>query len=163
MSCGEAYFGGEIINPNSDYLVLYDDVAPIDTIYLDENNRFSRKLENLNSGLHSFIHGGEYQIMILEPTDSILLRLNTLDFDESIVFTGKGSKKNNYLINLFVTIEKQEKAMYGLSKLNPKEFQNKLDSLRSVMVNDLANFLEKYPESELFSCILSDTMASMIK
>lgn len=91
--CGEAYFGGEIINPNSDYLVLYDNTAPIDTIYLDENNRFSRKVENLNSGLHSFIHGGEYQIMVLEPNDSILLRLNTLDFDESIVYTGKGSKR----------------------------------------------------------------------
>lgn len=91
--CGEAYIGGEIINPNSDYLVLYDNTAPIDTVYLDENNRFSRKIENLNSGLHSFVHGGEYQVIILEPSDSILLRLNTLDFDESLVFTGKGSKK----------------------------------------------------------------------
>ena len=96
--CGQAYFGGEIINANNDFLVLYDNVAPIDTLYLDNNDRFLHKIENLKSGLHSFTHGGEYQVIILEPNDSLLLRLNTLYFDESIVFTGRGSKKNNYLI-----------------------------------------------------------------
>ena len=102
-SCGQAYFGGEIINPNNDHVVLYDSSeTPVDTLYLDENNRFTFHLENLNPGLHSFVHGGESQVVILEPNDSIMIRLNTLDFDESLVFTGKGSKKNNYLIELFV-------------------------------------------------------------
>ena len=91
--CGQAYIGGEIINPNNDYLVLYDNIAKIDTLYLDENNRFSRTIENLNSGLHSFIHGGEYQVLILEPNDSIMLRLNTLDFDESQSLLEKVLKK----------------------------------------------------------------------
>jgi hypothetical protein len=148
--CGVAYLGGEIINPNSDYLVLYDNIAPIDTIYLDENNRFSRKIENLNSGLYSFVHGGEYQVIILEPSDSILLRLNTLDFDESLVFTGKGSKKNNYMINLFVTLEKEERTMYELSKLEPKEFQAKLDTLKTNKKKELNHFIEKHPNSRLF-------------
>ena len=151
--CGQAYIGGEIINPNDDYLVLYDNLAPIDTLYLDENNRFSRTIENLNSGLHSFIHGGEYQVLILEPNDSIMLRLNTLDFDESLVFTGKGAKKNNYLINLFVAIEADDKAMYDLSKLEPEEFQIKLDSLRTDKHNELNIFIEKHPNSELFNKI----------
>jgi hypothetical protein len=150
-SCGQAYIGGEIINPNNDYLVLYDNLAPIDTLYLDENNRFSRSIENLNSGLHSFIHGGEYQVLILEPNDSIMLRLNTLDFDESIVFTGKGAKKNNYLINLFVTLEKEDKAMYKLSKLEPEQFQYRLDSLRNDKLAELNSFIERYPNSKLFN------------
>ena len=39
-----------------------------------------------------------------------MFRLNTLDFDESLVFTGEGAKKNNYLINLFLEHEKEEKS-----------------------------------------------------
>ena len=150
-SCGQAYFGGEIINPSNDFLVLYDNTAPIDTLYLDENNRFSLHIENLNSGLHSFIHGGEYQAVIIEPNDSILLRLNTLDFDKSLVFTGRGAKKNNYLINLFVTLESEERMMYNLSKLEPEEFQIRIDSLRLDKLSDLNGFIEKYPNWEFFN------------
>ena len=29
--------------------------------------------------------------MVIEPNDSIMIRLNTLDFDESLVFTGQGA------------------------------------------------------------------------
>jgi len=150
-SCGQAYFGGEIINPNNDYLVLYDNAVPIDTLYLDENNRFLHKVENLNSGLHSFVHGGEYQIVILEPNDSIMLRLNTIDFDESLVFTGKGSKKNNYLINLYLSLDSEDKMMYKFSKLAPEQFQHKIDSLRLNKYNNLKVYDENYPNSELFN------------
>ncbi len=149
-SCGQAYFGGEIINPNNDFLVLYDNTAPIDTLYLDENNRFSFNIESLNSGLHTFTHGGEEQAIIIEPNDSVLLRLNTIDFDESLVFTGRGARKNNYLISLFLTLEDEYKIMYNLSKLEPTVFQKKIDSLKADKINNLINFVEKYPNSELF-------------
>ncbi|MBT8271853.1 MAG: hypothetical protein KJO25_07405, partial [Bacteroidia bacterium] len=92
LICGTAYFGGEIINPNNDHLILYDSNVPKDTLYLDANNRFSYKLENLNPGLYSFVHGGEYQVVLIEPNDSIMIRLNTYDFDESLVFSGRGAK-----------------------------------------------------------------------
>jgi hypothetical protein len=150
-SCGQAYFGGEIINPNNDFLVLYDNTAIIDTLYLDENNRFAIPLENLNPGLHSFIHGGEYQIVLIEPNDSILLRINTLDFDESLVFTGTGAKKNNYLLNLFLTLESEHKTMYRFSKLEPEQFLLKIDSLRIDKFNKLNSFIDKHQYSDLFN------------
>ena len=150
-SCGQAYFGGEIINPNNDHVVLYDSSeTPVDTLYLDENNRFTFHLENLNPGLHSFVHGGESQVVILEPNDSIMIRLNTLDFDESLVFTGKGSKKNNYLIELFVKTEDEEKLMYQLSRLEPEEFKTKVDSIKAIRHTDLNEFISLYPTSNLF-------------
>jgi len=38
-SCGSVTFGGEIINPNSDFVIIFDDNdKAIDTLYLDENN-----------------------------------------------------------------------------------------------------------------------------
>ena len=43
------------------------------------------------------------------PTDSVLMYLNTWDFDESLIFSGKGGSKNNFLINLYLQQEKNEK------------------------------------------------------
>lgn len=148
--CGVAYFGGEIINPTTDHLVLYDTAHPIDTLYLDENNRFFNTLENLNPGLYSFVHGGEYQVVFIEPNDSIMIRLNTFDFDESLVFTGSGSKKNNYLISLFIDMEKESKLMYELGKEEPVAFERKLDSIKNSKLEKLNKFITKYPTSNLF-------------
>jgi hypothetical protein len=149
-SCGQAFIGGEIINPVNDHLVLYDDTSPIDTLYLDKDNRFSYKIETLSPGLHSFIHGGEYQVIILEPNDSIMLRLNTLDFDESLVFTGKGSKKNNYLINLYNDLDDEDKTIYEISKLEPEQFLTVIDSLKAEKIEKLDKFNLKYESSDLF-------------
>ena len=88
-----AYFGGEIINPSNNYVTLTNVNDKKDTIYLDNNNRFLHKIDSLNPGMYTFAHGGEYQTILLEPNDSLLLRLNTNDFDESLVYTGKGAKK----------------------------------------------------------------------
>ena len=100
------YFGGEIINPKSKYVVLLKDNNVIDTLTLNNQNRYIEKFKSLKEGLYTFKHGNEFQYIYLEPGDSILLRLNTWDFDESLVFTGKGSSKNEFLINLFLQNEK---------------------------------------------------------
>jgi len=154
-SCGQAYIGGEIINPNNDYLVLYRDNSPIDSVYLDENNRFSYTIESLNPGLHTFVHGGEYQIVIIEPSDSLMLRLNTIDFDESLVFSGRGAKKNNYLINLFLSLEKEEGSIFKYSKLNPELFQQKVDSIKDKHYKSLEKFNQRFAPSDLFKTVSS--------
>jgi hypothetical protein len=154
-SCGQAYLGGEIINPNTDYILLYNDTALIDTLYLGKDNRFSYKIENLSPGLHRFYHGGEYQVLVIEPTDSIMIRLNTLDFDESLVFSGYGSKKNNYLINMFLSQEKEERNIYEFSRLNPIAFLKKLDSIKTRKYNAFNTFAEKYPTSELLKKLIT--------
>lgn len=158
-SCGSVYFGGEIINPNSDNIIIYaDNEKAIDTLFLDDNNRFHHVIENLNSGLHSFYHGGEEQFMILEANDSVMLRLNTLDFDESLVFSGNGAKKNNYLISLFLELESEREIMYDLSKNEPQVFQQALDSMKNRNYSKLQKFNEKNLNSELFNTIATATI-----
>lgn len=104
-----AYIGGEIINPNNNYITLFINENQRDTIYLDENNRFLHQIENLETGIYKFTHGGEYQTVLIEPKDSIMFRLNTNDFDESLVYTGIGAKKNNYIIKAFLNDEIENK------------------------------------------------------
>ena len=96
------FFGGKIKNPKAPYVYLYAGKKVIDSTKLDSNHRFSFLLDSIETGLYTFKHGKEYQYLYLEPKDSLLIYLNTWDFDESLIFSGRGSAKNNYLINLFL-------------------------------------------------------------
>ncbi|KJD34485.1 hypothetical protein PK35_01435 [Tamlana nanhaiensis] len=148
-----AYLGGEIINPTTNYIILEKDGEIIDTIPLDGRNRFIHKFEGLIPGFYTFNHGGEEQFALLEPKDSLLFRLNTLEFDESLVFTGLGDKKNNYFINDFIENELREKYIFKICQLAPKTYQKHIDSLNSIKLIAFNKFKEKYETTELFNTI----------
>ena len=149
------YFGGKIINPKSDFVVLYDNEVVLDTFYLDQNDAFLGEMPSLIEGLYYFKHGNEHQYIYLEPKDSVLIRLNTWDFDESLVFSGKGAERNNLLIDCFLESEKEDKLFYKLYDLTPKEFKNKVDSIEEGRLARLSEFESKNPqESEQFKNIL---------
>lgn len=134
------YFGGKIINPQSKYVLFLKNNDVKDTLFLDENNLFLGSFENLTEGLYSFIHGAEFQNIYLEPRDSLLVRLNTWDFDESLVFSGKGSVKNEFLIQIFLQNEKDKKKIFRSFKLNEQDFQQEIDKLhqkRSAIYDNL--------------------------
>jgi len=151
---GYVYFGGEIINPNNDYVVLNSPEDEADTLYLDQNNRFFEKMPLAKAGLYTFIHGGEYQRILFEPSDSIMLRLNTIDFDESLVFTGNGARKNNYLIGVFVENESDNKKFMKLMwDMEPKKFEEVLDTDREKKLAELKDFLAQNEYSPLFKSI----------
>ena len=135
------YFGGQIINPRTNFVLLLKDDKVIDTLSLQNNNKFIASYKSFSEGLYTFKHGNEFQYIYIEPADSVLVRLNTWDFDESLVFNGKGSSKNEFLINLFLQNEKEEQAMYQYFNLNEKDFQFKIDSLaveRENIYNDFS-------------------------
>lgn len=147
---GVAYLGGEIINPSTNYVVLLKANSVIDTLPLNAKNRFLYKFNDLAPGLYTFSHGGEIQMVLLEPMDSIMFRLNTKEFDESIVFTGIGAKKNNYLMNLYLAGEEEDRTVMGFSGLAPKDFELKLDSIRTYKLKQLQTFISKQNTSQLF-------------
>ncbi|WP_299715579.1 hypothetical protein [uncultured Tenacibaculum sp.] len=125
------YFGGKIIHPKSDFVILYNSkIEVIDSIKLNKDNTFSGKLSDIKSGLYLFRHGPETQHIYLEPQDSLLMRLNTWAFDESLVFSGSNAEKNNALIENFLINEKQRKDFYKLNKLSPDLFLEAVDSLK---------------------------------
>ena len=123
------YFGGKIVNPKSNNVVLYSMEKVIDTFLLDEDHKFIGKIRNAKEGLYYFVHGNENQYIYLEPKDSLMLRLNTWDFDESLVFAGSGAERNNILIDCFLEDEKEKQKFYELNKKEPQAFKRSTDSL----------------------------------
>ena len=122
-----AYFGGEVVNPNNPYVLFCKDNEVIDTLKLDENNRFFTQFDSLAPGLYSFKHEPEYQYVYFDKNDSIMVRLNSNDFDESVVFCGRGEAKNNFLMELYLKNEKDKYKMFEYFDDNFEDFSKEID------------------------------------
>ncbi len=133
----KTFFGGKIINPKTKFVVLYSNDKIIDTLLLNDRNKFLATYDNLDEGLYYIEHGNENQYVYLEPKDSLMLRLNTWDFDESLVFAGKGAERNNILIDIFLEVENERKLFYQLNNLEPRAYKNKIDSIINFKLDTL--------------------------
>lgn len=137
-------FAGEIVNPTSDQVVLFKGQQALDTAFLDENNRFVFRLDSVAQGLHHFVHRPESQYVYFEAGDSLQIRLNTSDFDESLVFSGKGEEINNFILELFLTREEEEELINSYYLLEPEEFHKKIDSLKATKLALLSQIETEY-------------------
>ena len=102
------FFGGKILNKSADKIILNKDDDILNESSIDENGFFQMKLDSISPGLYNFFLQPEFQYLILEKNDSIYIRLNSLDFDESLVFMGNGASKKNFLMDIFLNFEKNE-------------------------------------------------------
>ncbi len=151
----KTYFGGKIINPKSNQVILFSMDKAIDTFLLDDNQKFIGEIKNAKEGLYYFIHGNENQHIYIEPKDSLMLRLNTWDFDESLVFAGKGAERNNILVDCFIEEEKDKKLFYSYNKLEPKAFKRSVDSLLNIKLTTFNDYVLSHPkETEGFKEVL---------
>ncbi len=123
-----AYFGGEVVNPNNPYVFFCKDNEVIDTLKLDENNRFFTQFDSLAPGLYSFKHEPEYQYVYFDKNDSIMVRVNSREFDESIAFCGRGGEKNNFLMEMYLKNEKDKYKMFEYFDDNFEDFSKEIDS-----------------------------------
>ena len=123
-----AYFGGEIVNPNSRIVLFCKDDNVIDTIKLDKNNRFFIKFDSLAPGMYSFKHEPEYQYVYFDKNDSIMVRVNSNDFDNSLMYCGRGDLKNNFLMDLYLKNEKDKNKMFEVFEYDINKFNKNIDS-----------------------------------
>lgn len=147
--CGSAWIGGEVVNPKKKYIIISKGRKIIDTVKLERDNHFQYHIEDLDPGIYFFSHN-EYQAIYIEPNDSIMLRVNTVEFDESLAFTGKGSHKNNLLMDLFLLNEEVDDIMPSMYVLEPSVFEQKLDSIKLERNKLVHDFIDKKGASKNF-------------
>ncbi|NNT71463.1 hypothetical protein HKT18_04450 [Flavobacterium sp. IMCC34852] len=123
-----AYFGGEIVNPNSQYVLFCKDNEVIDSIKLDKNNRFFVQFDSLAPGLYTFKHEPEYQYVYFDKNDSLMVRVNTRDFDNSVIFCGRGDQKNNFLMEQYLKNEKDKNKIFEAFDYDIEKFTKAIDS-----------------------------------
>jgi hypothetical protein len=123
-----AYFGGEIENPKNNFVVFMKNDKVVDTFYLDKNNRFFHKFDSLTPGLYSFKHDPEYQYVFFDKNDSLMIRLNSNDFDNTLMFCGRGDEKNNFMMELYLKDMKLKNDLFDVYEQPEKVFSKYIDS-----------------------------------
>lgn len=130
-----AYFGGEIENPKNNFVVFMKNDQVVDTFYLDKNNRFFHKFDSLTPGLYSFKHDPEYQYVFFDKNDSLMIRLNSNDFDNTLMFCGRGDEKNNFMMELFLKDMKLKDDLFDIYEKPEKIFSKYIDASNKNITN----------------------------
>jgi hypothetical protein len=124
-----AYFGGEVTNPNNRFVLFCKDNEVIDTIVLNKDNTFFKKFDSLTPGLYTFKHEPEYQYVYFDKNDSIMVHINSKDFDESVIFCGRGDEKNNFLMEMYLKNEEDKNNLFEAFDYDLNKFNTIIDSI----------------------------------
>ena len=146
------YIRGQVINPTLEYVIFSKGNEVLDTVPLDANNFFEYSTDKIKSGLYFFSHS-EGQVFYIQPGDSLLMHINTIDFDESLAFSGKGGDLNNLLIELYLKNEKENQNLPKWYSLSSEEFDRKIDSLKENKVREYEEFIKGKDIAEDFKDI----------
>ena len=154
----EFYLGGEIINPSSRFVNFYYNNVKIDSIELSSENKFFKKIENINPGIYRIEHLPENQNIIVEKGDSLWIRVNVEDFHESLTFSGRGSSKNNFLvdINNMDAYENEYLSQYYVQESDI--FRKKIDSLMNEKLRIWELFNKSVNQKKLSSNITKSSI-----
>ncbi len=123
-----AYFGGEVTNPTNQYILFCRNSEVIDSVKIDANNRFFIKFDSLTPGMYTFKNEPEYQYVYFDKNDSIMLRVNANDFDNSIIFCGRGDRKNNFLMEMYMKNEDDRNKSFDVFDYSIADFSKNIDS-----------------------------------
>jgi len=167
LSCQEepkevigTYISGEIVNNNNNYLTLEKNGRLIDSIKIEKGGGFfyTFKDKNFERGLYTIRHSPEGQVFYIEKGDSLMLRVNTKEFDESIMYTGNKAPENNFLMEMYLLNEKDNNLILSYYKISPEEFAKKTDSIKEQRVLQLQELQEEHEFSEDFLAIANKTI-----
>ena len=74
------FLGGQIVKPSSSFVSVYFGNRVLDTFLLKSATRFSRKYDSLPPGIYKMEHIPEFTSILLEPGDSLWVRINAAAF-----------------------------------------------------------------------------------
>lgn len=152
------FIGGQVVNPNSNYVTLEHNDKVIDTIPLDNQNNFGYEFSQDKESVYTFKHYPERQSVYLKPGDSTVLRVNTLEFDESLSFGGSSSTENNFLIDMFLLNEQDNDLILSYYKISPEQFIEKTDSIRNLRLQKFEKLKKDLEFTPYFKNIAESTI-----
>ncbi len=141
-----AVLKGIIENQLGDFITISHKVGLekiTDTARVDSTGKFILKIDIKKPGYYTFFHGRETASLYLSPGDSINLKLNTDEFDETLSFDGKGALANNYIIETYLLNEKLGIDYREIYKLEKNNFISKIDSIYKILNKHLEEFIGK--------------------
>jgi thiol-disulfide isomerase/thioredoxin len=134
---------------NNDEVTGTEDV--LDSVDLDNEGNFKFVFDINRSAIVDFDDGNEHTSLVVEKGDDLYLTLNTLMFDETILYSGKGSEKNNALKNVYLIHESIMDEVYGSKFQNDTtELFGYIDSSCKSLDNVVKGYQNQYPSTMSF-------------
>ncbi len=132
-------FSGKIENPDGGKFSVRSSTKVLKDFTVLEDGSFTDTLRNIEEGYYTFKYANESSSLYLKSGFNINLSIDPNEFDESIIYTGNGSKENNYLAQKLLNEEALGKisSYQYLGTLNENEFVHKLDSVKVLKTNYL--------------------------
>jgi thiol-disulfide isomerase/thioredoxin len=124
---GKVKFSAKIENRNSDTLTIYGPNKFKQAIPVNKKGVFEAIFE-VTDGLHQFSDGSESSMLYLKGGDDLKLTMDAKEFDETIVYSGKGAKESNFLAQKALSDEKFEMELEGLLEKDEATFKAALDA-----------------------------------
>ena len=140
-------FSGKITNKNSDSIVISNPQLKFNrVIKLDENGMFKDTM-NVKKAFYRLFDGTEGTSLYLKNGANINMTLDTKEFDETVIFTGKGAEESSFLAKSSLL---QETLLTGqeLFDLSQDKFDTKVKSY-------VDNFNKRIKENKLDSTFVA--------
>lgn len=153
------YIGGEVIHPLDSVVTISKDGHLVERIPINADHTFSAHVDIEEEGIYAFHHVPEWQLVYLKPDDSLVFRVNTKAFDESLTFGGSSAVENNFLINMFLLNEKNDNLILRYYKVKPSDFSFKTDSIRQMRLKSLKDLDRNHDFSDYFNRIAEKSIA----
>lgn len=168
---------GKITNPTGDKVYLFKPIVVdnkyerdfIDSTKIAGDGSFELKGYVSEAGDAIFYDGNEQFNMLLSPNDNMHLTLNTLYFDETLLFSGKGSKANNALVNLYLIEEMHSNELQTLATEEELdtvaifELQDKNNASYIELINDYKNEIPNLEERAKMLTASSERSSESLK
>ncbi len=124
------YITGDVVNPTSETVTLNSlDDRPISKASID-NGTFKIKAK-ITRGFYLLRHGSEVTDIYLDVKDNLAVRFDGEQYKASIQFTGKGSKRNNYLAEKNRLDNTARKDIAAFYEGTPEDFFKKFKALQT--------------------------------
>ncbi|MDW8849740.1 TlpA disulfide reductase family protein [Flavobacterium sp. MMLR14_040] len=126
-------FTAKIENRNSDTLYIKGRNNFKQVIPIDKKGIFAATFE-APKGFYYFTDGTELSNIYLKPDSEVNLTMNAKEFDESIVYKGKGVEESNFLAQQSI---KDEKFQNEAFKKEPAEFASLLEAKKKTDIESI--------------------------
>ena len=150
---GKVNFRAEIANRNGDVIYINTNAnKTIKEIKVNDKGIFEASFEAAD-GDYMMYDGVEYAQLFLKDGYDLSLKMDAKEFDESIVFKGKGAAENNFLAETTLLEEKLNPV--SILALNEEEFNKTVEQMQKTDMERLekAKLDSKFTESQKQSIV----------
>lgn len=143
-----ALLSGEITHPNGANLnIINDSGKVVRKIAVGENGLFADTIFNAD-GYYTLHDGKEMTTLFLKGGYALDLKLDAAEFDETLVYAGKGAEANNYLAQKFLSNETELGDLKSLFGLDEAAFLEKSNAAYTSLVEKLKGLPKAFTKAE---------------